>query len=81
MWGRIAKAVDNTMEAKAPEQIERQHIDHIVNAILECVLPKLPTAKKLSQNQTRREKEKVQEEGQDMLGTRETAEPSISPST
>lgn len=81
MWGRIAKAVDDAMEAEAPEQIERQYINYIVNAILECALPKLPLAKKPSQNQPGREKEKEQEEGQDMHGTGETAESSTSPIT
>ncbi len=58
MWGRIAKAVDNAIEAEAPEQIERQQINHFVNAILECALPKLPPAKKPSSNHLRKEKDK-----------------------
>lgn len=81
MWGRIAKAVDDAMEAEAPEQIERQHIDHIVNAILECALPKLPPAKKTSQNYLRKEKDKEQEEGQEILSTGEVAQPSNSSNT
>lgn len=39
MWGRIAKAVDEAMEAEAPGNIESHHIEHIVNAILDCALP------------------------------------------
>ena len=79
MWGRIAKAVDGAMEAKAPEQIERQHMDHIVNAILECALLKLPSAKKPSQNHLRKEKDKEQEESQEVHSTGEAAQPSKSP--
>ena len=58
MWGQIGKAIDDAIEAEAPEQIERRHIDHIVNAILECALPKLPLAKKPSQNYLGKEKDK-----------------------
>lgn len=39
MWARIAKALDDAMEADAFEQIQRHHIDHIVKAVLECALP------------------------------------------
>lgn len=81
MWGRIAKAVDDAMEVEAPEQIERQHIDHIVNAILECALPKLHLAKKPSQNYLGREKDKEQEEGQEILSIGKTAQPSNSSNT
>lgn len=81
MWGRIAKAVDDAMEVEAPEQIERQHIDHIVNAILECALPKLHPAKKPSQNYLGREKDKEQEEGQEILSIGKTAQPSNSSNT
>lgn len=69
------------MEAEAPEQIERRHIDHIVNAILECALPKLPPAKKPSQNHLGKEKDKEQEEGQETLSTGEAAQPSNSSNT
>lgn len=39
MWGQIAKAVDEAMEAKASENIESHHIEHIINAILDYALP------------------------------------------
>ena len=39
MWGRIAKAVDEAMEAEPPGNIESHHVEHIVNAILDCALP------------------------------------------
>lgn len=81
MWGRIANAVDDAMRAEAPEQIETRHIDHIVNAILECPLPKLPPAKKPSQNHLGREKDKEQKEGQEILSTGEAAQPSNSSNT
>ena len=67
------------MEAKSPKQIERQHINHIVNLILECALPKLPQAKKPSLNHLRKEKDKEQEESQEILSTGEAAQPSKSP--
>ena len=81
MWGRIAKAVDSAIEAEAPEQIERRHIDHIVNAILECALPKLPPAKKPIQNHLGKKKNKEQEEGQKILSTGEAAQSSNSSNT
>lgn len=81
MWGRIAKAVDDAMEVEAPEQIERRHIDHIVNAILECALPKFHPAKKPSQNYLGREKDKEQEEGQEILSIGKAAQPSNSSNT
>ena len=40
MWSRIAKAVDNAIEAKASGSVEAYQVEHIVNAILECALPK-----------------------------------------
>lgn len=40
MWGRIAKAVDVAMSAEAPGKIEDYQIEHIVEAILDCALPK-----------------------------------------
>lgn len=46
MWGRIAKAVDEAMEAvdeameaEPPGNIESHRVQHIVNAILDCALP------------------------------------------
>ena len=39
MWSRIAKAVDNA-EAEAPGGVEAYQVEHIINAILECALPK-----------------------------------------
>ena len=39
MWGRIAKAVDEAMEAEPPGNIENHHVGHIVNAILGCAVP------------------------------------------
>lgn len=39
MWGRIAKAVDEAMEAEPPGNIESHHVQHIVNVILDCALP------------------------------------------
>ena len=39
IWGRIAKAVDKAMEAEPPGNIESHHVEHIVNAILDCALP------------------------------------------
>lgn len=38
MWSRIAKAVDNAMEAELPGSIESHHVEYIVNAILDCAL-------------------------------------------
>ncbi len=64
------------MEAEASEQIKRQHINHIVTAILECALPKLPLAKKPSSNYLRKEKDKEQEKSQKILSTDEAAQPS-----
>lgn len=40
MWSRIAKAVDNALEAEASGGVEAYQVEHIVNAILECALPK-----------------------------------------
>ena len=65
MWGRIAKIVDDAMEAKAPEQIEKRHINHIVNAILECALPKLSPAKMPSQNHLEKKKQKARRRPKD----------------
>ena len=39
IWGRIAKAIDEAMEAEPPGNIESHHVEHIVNAILDCALP------------------------------------------
>lgn len=39
MWGWIAKAVDKAIETEVPGNIESHHIEHIVNAILDCALP------------------------------------------
>lgn len=39
MWSRIAKAVDDAMEAELPGNIESHHVEHVVNAILDCALP------------------------------------------
>lgn len=55
MWGQIAKAVDDAMEAKASEHIGRHHIEHIVKAILECALPKLPRGEGVNQSQPENE--------------------------
>ena len=41
MWGRIAKAVNIAMAAELPGQIDQDQVKHIINAILECALPKL----------------------------------------
>lgn len=65
MWGRIAKAVDDAMEAESPKQIERYHIDHIVKAILECALPKLPCIQKPSSSHQRKEDDETGEERQE----------------
>lgn len=40
MWEGIAKAIDNAMGAEAPGDIKAEQIEHIVNAILDCALPK-----------------------------------------
>lgn len=40
MWGRIAKAVDIAMTAELPGRIDQDQVKHIIDAILECVLPK-----------------------------------------
>lgn len=63
MWGRITKAVDNVIKAKAPEQIKRQHKDHIINAILDCTLPKLFPKKKPSQKKLSKKREKQRTRG------------------
>lgn len=65
LWGRVAKAVDDAMEAESPEQIERHHIDHILKAILECALPKLPCIQKPSSSHQRKEEDKSGEERQE----------------
>ncbi len=38
MWGRIAKALDEAMEAERPGNIESHHVEYIVNAILDFAL-------------------------------------------
>lgn len=81
IWVRIAKAVDDAMEAEASEQIERHKIDHIVKAILECALPKPPRAEKVDENRPRDEIDKDQEENQERLSNRKTAPFSTRPST
>ena len=78
---RIAKAVDDAIVAEAHEQIEKQRINHIVNAILECALPKLPPAKKPNSNYLRKEKDKEQEESREILSTGEAAQLSKSRNT
>lgn len=40
MWGWIAKAVDVAMAAENPGKIEEYQINHIVNAVVDCALPK-----------------------------------------
>lgn len=39
MWSRIAKVVDDVMEAELPRSIESHRVEHIINAILDCALP------------------------------------------
>ncbi len=48
MWSRIAKAVDNAIEAEASGSVEAYQVEQIVNAILECALPKLRLNNKTS---------------------------------
>lgn len=81
MWGRIAKAVDDAMEAEASEQIERHHIDHIVKAILECALPKSPQREGVNQNQPRDEINGDQEEDQERPSNRRATPFCTRPST
>lgn len=82
MWGRIAKAVDDAMEAEAPEQIERQHIHR---SYCECDSRVRSTeaapSKKDKSEHLRKEKDKEQEEGQEILSTGEVAQPSNSSNT
>lgn len=39
MWGQIAKVVDEAIEAEPLGNIKSHHVEHIVNAILDCPLP------------------------------------------
>lgn len=62
--------MNEAIRAKAPEQIETQHINHTINAILRCTLLKLPPVKKVHQNQLKKKKNKKHEEDQEILHTR-----------
>lgn len=55
-WGRIAKAVDIAMAAEPPGRIDQDQVKHIIDAILECALPKLQrkSATKAAKDQDQR---------------------------
>ena len=41
MWARISKTVDMAMAAEDPREIKQQQIEHVLQTIMVCVLPKI----------------------------------------
>lgn len=81
MCGRIAKAVDDAMEAEAPGTIEDHQIQHIVSAILDCALPRPVLLEKISQKRADQGKSIVQMEDKNTTQHKETLPTSANPDT
>lgn len=62
IWGQIAKVVNDTIEVKGSELIERRYIDHIIKTILKSAFLKLFREEGINQNKLRGEINKDQNE-------------------
>ncbi len=74
MWGRIAKAVDDAMGIDTPGDIEAHHINHIMNAILDCALPKAQLVEKTSQKKKNEKENSITEEAASSTKPNETVQ-------